>query len=477
MNVLFVSSEVAPFSKTGGLADVAAALPAALASLGHEVKVVTPLYQMVKREDVKPLGKEIRLRFPFGTDVGSLHSAQVSPRHEVIFLSNPGYFDRPGIYGDMWGEYGDNHRRFAFLSIGALNAAQAIGFAPDVVHLNDWQTGLAAVALKRGFVGTVVGRAKSVFTIHNLAFTGSFSKEAMTDLGLPWDLFTTDGVEFYDRLSYMKAGLSYSDVLTTVSPTYAKEIQGPEAGNGLDGLLRRRAKNLHGILNGIDVKEWNPETDPYLPARYSAEDISGKELCKREALERLGLKFPPGKIEPPLFVFVSRLADQKGFDLLSDVLWRALEDDVLVAGVGSGDFGIEQGLKELTYRFPGRVGLKLGYDNALAHLLEAGGDFFLMPSRFEPCGLNQMYSLRYGTVPVVRATGGLQDTVTDLADGEGTGIKFREYQSQALLHAIGRARELYANRRQLSEVRRRGMKQDFSWETSAKKYEALYRSL
>ena len=333
------------------------------------------------------------------------------------------------------------------------------------------------MALKRGYVGTALGRAKSVFTIHNLAYQGRMPKRLMDELGLPWDLFTPIGVELFDTLCFMKAGLTFADALTTVSPTYAKEIQGPDEGYELDGLLRSRARSLHGILNGIDTGEWNPESDPHLPARFSHDDISGKELCKRELFQRLGMRLPQGKIEAPLFVFVTRLADQKGIDLLLASLPHLLREDVFVAGLGSGEARFEDGLRWIKGSYPEKFGLKIGYDNAFAHLLEAAGDFFLMPSRYEPCGLNQMYSLRYGTVPIVRATGGLQDTVTDLSEGSGTGIKFGEYSANALMTAMGRAQMLFANKRQLSEVRRRGMRKDFSWEASARKYEALYRSL
>jgi starch synthase len=472
MNVLFVSSEVAPFSKSGGLADVAGALPSALARLGHQVLVVTPLYRTVRDKRVRALGRPLTLEFPFGTERVWLHEAQVADGHRVLLLGH-GSYDRDGLYGDGRGEFGDNARRFALLSVGALSAAQAVGFAPDVVHLNDWQAGLGALALRAGYEGTALGRAKSVLTLHNLAYQGNFPREVMGELGLPRELFTSEGLEFHGQLSFLKAGILYADVVTAVSPRYARDIQTPEGGNGLDGLLRAKRHALTGILNGIDVAEWNPETDVHLPARYSAQALSGKAACKAEALAAFGLR--PGA-DVPLFVFVSRLADQKGFDLLIPALEGLLRHhDVRVLGLGTGEKWMEEALAGLAARSDGKMGMYVGYQEKLAHVLEAAGDFFLMPSRFEPCGLNQMYSQRYGTIPVVRATGGLADTVVDVGTGQGTGITFEAWEGGALWHALERAVGLYRDGAALGDVRLRGMAQDFSWERSARAYEAVYR--
>jgi starch synthase len=356
--------------------------------------------------------------------------------------------------------------------VGALQAAQRLRFVPDIIHANDWQTGLVPVALHRAFRATALGHAKSVFTIHNLAYQGQFSKDVMVDLGLPWDLFTSDGgLEFYDAVNFLKGGLVFSDALTTVSPTYAREIQTPEQGYGLDGLLRRRTHRLHGILNGIDAHEWDPQTDAFLPARYGPRSLEGKAVCKRELLARFGL--PPG--DAPVFAIVSRLAWQKGMDLLLDVLPTALQADIRFVGVGSGESHLEEGLAALQARFPKQVAVHVGFDAALSHQVEAGADFFLMPSRYEPCGLNQMYSLRYGTVPIVRATGGLVDTVEGGLDGNG--ILFESFHRAALLAAIRRALALYADPPRLDEFRRRGMDKDFSWSASARRYESLFTDL
>ncbi len=473
MKILFVASEVAPFSKTGGLGDVAASLPAALAELGHEVKVISPRYAAVKDERLTPTGHHLELRFPFGTERGPILSLRQSPNLELLFLENEHFYGRAGIYGDAWGEFGDNHRRFAYLSIGALQAAQRLRFNPDIIHLNDWQTGLTAVSLRRGFQGTALSRAKTVFTIHNLAYQGQFAKHVMDELGLPWDLFVAEqGLEFYDTVNFLKGGIVFADALTTVSPTYAKEIQEPAGGVGLDGLLRRRRGALTGILNGIDVHEWNPETDTLLPARYGANNLEGKAVCRRELLRRFGLR---ADTEAPVFGIISRLAWQKGLDLLLEVMPQALQSDIRFVAVGSGEGRYEDGLRALQHHFPQQVGTFIGFDQGLSHLVEAGADFFLMPSRYEPCGLNQMYSLRYGTVPIVRATGGLVDTVEGGLDGDG--ILFEAFHPSALLAAVRRAQALYAEPERLVAFRRRGMGRDFSWAASARKYERLFASL
>jgi starch synthase len=477
MKILFLASEVHPFSKTGGLGDVAHSLPAALAALGHEVLVVTPLYGALReRERLEPLHVRLPLTFPAGAFPADLHRVQVGERHQVLFLGNDALFgQRAGLYGEAGGDYGDNALRFAFLSVGALTAAQVLRFHPDVVHLNDWQTGLAAVALLGAYAEGPLGRARSVLTIHNLAYQGWFPKGQMDVLGLPWELFTPDGLEFYDQVNFLKAGLVYADALTTVSPSYAREVQTPEGGEGLHGLLRQRAGALTGILNGIDTEAWDPATDRHLPAHYSREDLSGREACRRALLARFAM---PEDAPEPLFGVVSRFAGQKGMDLVLEVLPALLsEGRARLAVVGSGDPALETAFRVLAARFPDRVGLRLGYDEPLSHLVEAGADFFLMPSRYEPCGLNQMYSLAYGCVPVVRSVGGLADSVTDLAQPDGTGIRFDAFSGPAFLRALERALALHADPARMREVRLRGMAQDFSWGRSARAYESLYRRL
>jgi starch synthase len=473
VRILFLSAEVAPFSKTGGLGDVAKALPAALARLGHDVRVVTPLYASVKG-DLVATDRTLRLKFPFGEERAGLVVARPAPRHEVWFIEHSGYYGRSSIYGTAW----DEHRRFAFFSVAALQAAQVMAFAPDIIHLNDWQTGLAAVALQGGFAPTLLGGARTVFTIHNLAYQGNFPKSVMGDLGLPWELFHAGGLEFYDTVNFMKAGIAFADALTTVSPRYAREIQTEAFGCMLEGILRTRADRLTGILNGIDTEEWDPSRDSLLPARYEAHDFAGKAVCKAYLRRRFG--FPePDRVSPrPLFVTVSRLTEQKGIDLMLEALpWVLGRADLEVVVLGSGDRRYEEGLRVLAARFPGRVGVNLGFDNVLSHQVEAGGDFFLMPSLYEPCGLNQMYSLRYGTPPIVRATGGLDDSVRDVALPDGNGFKFEHFRADGLAWAMSRALEVWRNPERLELLRRRGMALDFSWPLSAERYQRLYASL
>jgi len=478
MKILYVASEVAPYSKSGGLGDVAHALPRALSARGHEIRVVTPLYASARVTSAEDSGRSIRLRFPFGEQRAAIRVARPAPRHEVWFLDNPGFFARPGFYGDSSGDYGDNHRRFAFLSVGALVAAQAMQFVPDVVHLNDWQTALAALALARGFRGTSLGEASSLFTIHNLAYQGVFPKQVMRDLGLPWDVFTPSGLEFYDQVNFMKAGLAFADALSTVSRTYAREIQTAAYGCMLEGMLRARAPDLHGILNGIDVHEWDPRADPFLPAPFDADDLSGKAVCKAELRRRFGLADPDHVSDAPLFGVVTRLAGQKGISLLLEGIPTLLDRGAEVVVLGNGERWYEDGLRALAAARHDGFRAFIGFDPALSHLVEGGADFFLMPSLYEPSGLNQMYSLRYGTVPVVRATGGLEDTVRDADLPDGTGFKFRNFDVGGLIWASGRAMDWWWHRRDaLDALRRRGMAQDWSWESSAAAYERLYASL
>jgi starch synthase len=463
VRVLFVASEVAPFSKTGGLADVAGSLPKALIARGLEVLTVSPLWPSVPKKGLKDEGVLVQ-QFPFGPV--TMH---VRRNDSQVFIDAPALYERR-LYGEP-----DDARRFAVLSTASLAASQLLGFAPDVVHLNDWQTGLAALALARGFSTTPLKRARSVFTIHNLAYAGVFPKEVMTELGLPWDLFTTEGIEFYDQMSFLKAGLVFADALTTVSPTYALEIQEPEAGSGLDGLLAQRKDVLHGILNGIDMTEWDPQGDRYLPAPFSASNLKGKEICARALLEKMKLPLPKGTARrPPIFGSVGRLAEQKGIELILAALPGALDRGAMGVIVGSGEEKYAMALNALAQRFPKQLAVHIGFSEELAHLIEAGADFFLMPSRFEPCGLNQMYSLRYGTVPIVRAVGGLKDTVTDLAEPQATGITFTPFTPHAMWTAIERALELWKHPAKLKAVQQRGMAEDNSWEHSAAQYEALY---
>lgn len=473
MEILFVASEVAPWSKTGGLGDVAGALPRALAARGHAVAVVSPRYGSIDPRAHGLVRKERALRVR-GEPV-SVWVAEGSPavhlvEHERLFGA------RPGLYGDGTRDYPDNAERFAFLSRAALALPGALGLRARVVHANDWQTGLVPWLLHHEHAqDPALAGARSVFTIHNLAYQGTFPKPVVPHLGLPWDVLRLEAMEFHDQLSFMKAGLVFADALTTVSPTYAREILTPDGGMGLDAVLRQRRESLHGILNGIDVTEWDPATDPHLPAHFTARALAGKARCKAALQRELAL---PARADVPLLGMVTRLVAQKGIDLVVAILPELLSRDVQLAVLGSGDRAFEEAFARAAREHPDRIAARIGFDEGLAHRIEGGADAFLMPSRFEPCGLNQMYSLRYGTVPVVRGVGGLEDTVEDY-DGwnRGTGFKFREYSPAALLLATRRALDAYRDRRAWRGLVERGMAQDFSWERSAASYEALYRSL
>jgi len=477
MDVLFVSSEVAPFSKTGGLGDVAASLPAALAARGHRVVVVTPRYGGIDpvRHGLTRLPGTLEAR---GERCGMWLRHAGSGTPEICFLEHDLFYGfRRHPYGDGGGDYPDNPSRFAFLARAALDLPRALAWKPSIVHWNDWQTGLGPWFLKaeHGADPWLAG-ARSVFTIHNLAYQGMFAKGFMDVVGLPWSIFRFDhGVEFHDQLNFMKGGLSFADALTTVSPNYAREILTVEGGYGLDTVLRRRSADLYGILNGIDVREWDPAADPHLPARFDRRDLRGKVKVKAALQAELGL---PVKPHVPLVGLVGRLADQKGVDLVAAATPALLRSDAQFALLGSGQREFQDFFAWVARERPDRFAARIGFDEGLAHRIEAGADLFLMPSRFEPCGLNQMYSLRYGTPPVARAVGGLVDTVEDY-DGwkAGNGFLFRPLDPAALVVATRRALDVWRDVRAWRGIQERGMSVDFSWGRSAERYEALYRGL
>ncbi len=462
-----VAAEVAPFAKTGGLADVLGALPPALVGMGEEVAVVMPRYRIANIGPVERVADGIRL------SVGNYHytvwiDQYIDQGVKYFFVNCPPLYDRPGIYGEAWG-YGDNHIRYALLNQAAIAVARFL-FRPDIFHAHDWQCGLLPVYLRENFRGdpTFFG-TKCLLTIHNLGYAGNFPAGVLGELGLSRSLFHPGGLEFYGEVSFLKAGMVWSDAISTVSPTYAKEIQTPEYGFGFDGLLRSRASKLTGILNGIDYDQWNPATDPHLPANFSADDLSGKRACKKALLEELSL---PMDLDRPLIGIVSRFAEQKGFDLVGENALLFMTQNVSVAVLGSGEKRFEDMFRHFAHVSPDHFALGVGYNDGLAHLIEAGSDMFLMPSRYEPCGLNQMYSLRYGTVPVVRATGGLEDTVD-----ETTGFKFGPATPVALAEALMSAMEAYKSPQTWVSLMKAGMAKDHSWAASASAYQRLYRRL
>ncbi|MBI5970019.1 MAG: glycogen synthase GlgA [Deltaproteobacteria bacterium] len=474
MNVIFASSEAAPFAKTGGLADVAMLLPAAIKRRGCEVSLFLPYYAQVKASGVKPVRVPVSIHLPSGKRelTAELYMTEGFGGVNVYFIKRDEFFDRAFLYGTPKGDYPDNLERFSFFSRAVIEAIKAVGLMPDVIHCNDWQTGLIPAYLKDVYWNDpVFFNAAIVFTIHNIAYQGLFDKRLYGATGLSTSLFTADGLEFWDKISLLKAGIVYSDMITTVSQTYAKEIQTLELGGGLDGLLRARRGGLFGVLNGVDYGEWNPETDGLIPAAYSSTDMSGKAKCKMALMKEFGVKL---KTPAPLVGMVSRLAEQKGFDILLEALPEIMKNDIGLVILGEGETRYQEALIEAAKIHPGRVSVKIAFSNALAHLITAGSDVFLMPSRYEPCGLNQMFALRYGTPPVVRATGGLQDTVSDAADGSATGFKFRGYSASALVGKLKEAEAGYKDKKAWALLQKNGMKKDFSWDVSARRYIELY---
>jgi starch synthase len=480
LRVLHAAAELFPWVKTGGLGDVVAALPPALAALGIEQRLVLPGFSALL--DAFELEEVARLRTPFAAERVRLARA-VLPRGgvSVYLIDHPAFYDRPGgPYQTPDGrDWPDNHRRFALLGWAAAAVARGAdpNWRPDILHCHDWHAGLAPAYLRADPAGDPV---PSVFTVHNLAYQGFFQASVFPDLTLPPRFFSIEGVEFYGGLSFLKAGLFYADRLTTVSPTYAAEIQTPAFGMGLDGLLRARAAALTGILNGVDLDVWCPESDPALPRTYGVADAAaGKQAAKGALSARFGLDTAG---EGPLFGAVTRLTPQKGFDLVLAALPGLLALGGRLVLLGSGDDALEAGFRAVAHSEAGRVGVAFGYDEALSHLIVAGSDAILVPSRFEPCGLTQLYALRYGALPVVRRTGGLADTVVDanavtLADGTATGFSFDEETPEALLAAVQRAAELYRDPASWRRVVTRAMTRDFSWTAAARQYDVLYRTL
>jgi starch synthase len=466
--ILMVTAEAAPFAKTGGLADVLGALPPALAKLGQEVVVVMPRYGSVQLNGAE----RILPALPLSLGPRSFTAAVDQVEREgarYLFIDCPPLYARAGVYGEWGTEYLDNHIRFGALNLAALEIARQI-FPPDIFHAHDWPAGLLAPYLRENYTAEpAFAGAKCVITIHNLGYQGNFPGYLLPDLGLSPALFRPSGLEFWGNINFLKAGIVWSDSITTVSPTYAREIQTPEYGHGLDGVLRDRAASITGILNGVDYNEWNPESDIYVPQHYSVRNLSGKRFAKLALFKEMNL---PINEKRPLIGIVSRFAGQKGFDLVADIAPDLGELDLAMVVLGSGEARYEQMFRELAEAQPQKVAVKVGYDNGLAHRIEAGADMFLMPSQYEPCGLSQMYSLRYGTVPIVRATGGLDDTVD-----ETTGFKFEEYTPEALLEAIRQALAAWQDRKRWLELMRCGMAKDFSWDASAAGYQRLYRSL
>jgi starch synthase len=479
MRILLASSETAPYSKTGGLADMVGALGKYLARAGHQVGLVTPLYRGIREAfpGIKPFDWRLDVPLGAGRATGSVWKHEVEKGLTVYFIDHADYFQRGGIYNERGVDYADNAERFIFFTKATLHLARYLPWQPEVLHAHDWPTGLLpALALEEKRSGGWTTAPPVCLTIHNLAYQGNFVASKFDLTNLPASYFQPEGLEYYGFLNCLKGGIAYADLITTVSPRYAREITTELYGCGLDGALRKRGNALVGALNGVDYEEWTTVNNPYLPFGYTAKDFSGKAQDKAALQKEMGLPVAP---DAPLFATVSRLADQKGMDITLGALEEMLAANMQYVLLGSGSREYERGFRRLAERHPTKCAARIGFDTGLSHRIEAGADFYLMPSRFEPCGLNQMYSLRYGTTPIVRLTGGLDDTVTDMAEDaeRADGVKFSEYSVRALAKAIRKALAIYDDKDLLLFYRQNGMAKDFSWERTAVTYTELYRQM
>jgi len=474
MHIAFAASECVPYSKTGGLADVVGALPRALAALGHQVSVYVPRYRQTKLDDPQTVARSITVPFDDKYRFCSVVTAGSTSGVRYYFVDYPPYFDRDALYGTPAGDYTDNAERFALFSRAVIEASKILG-VPHVFHCHDWQSALIPVMLRTLYAEDPAFReVGTVFTIHNMGYQGMFPSEILPLLLLPWDLLTITKMEFFGQVNFLKGALVLSDYVTTVSKKYSQEIQTTEYGFGLEGVLRNRASTVSGILNGVDYDEWNPQADKFIAAKYTPQDLAAKTKCKADLLAAFGIAKPDLKL--PVIGIVSRFAAQKGFDLIAQIMDRLAREEMIMVVLGTGDKLYEEMFLRLSKQFPGKVAIKVAYDNAIAHKIEAGADMFLMPSRYEPCGLNQIYSLKYGTVPIVRATGGLDDTIEpwDARTGKGTGFKFAEPTGEALLATIKQALVAYRDQSSWQTLMRNGMARDFSWGASAREYGKIY---
>ena len=475
MRVLLASSEVFPFAKTGGLADVAGALPKALQKLGVDVRVIMPKYKGIEEKEFPITYGGLRISCPISQRIVDAEIAETHYNGIPVYLvEKDEYYYRDNLYSTQDGDYIDNAERFIFFSKAIIEATKVTGFVPQIIHCNDWETALVPVFLKALHrQDPLLSRIATLLTIHNLGYQGLFWHLDWHLLNLPWEYFTPSSLEFYGKINFLKGGIVFTDVLNTVSRKYSEEIQTPEFGSGLDGILRTRKDDLYGIVNGIDYDDWNPQKDPHIPAPFDADHLDKKAVSKAGLQRAFGLPVDDGI---PVISSISRLADQKGFDLVSEGFEKLLSHNIQYILLGTGERKYHELFTELARKHPRALSVKITYDNRLAHLIEAGSDMFLMPSQYEPCGLNQLYSLKYGTVPIVRAVGGLDDTICDdpSKPEEQTGFKFDEYSVDAMLAALERALTAYRSRNGWLSLMKRCMAQDFSWEKSAEAYKALY---
>ena len=474
MHIVFAVPECAPWARTGGLAEVAAALPKELVKLGHKVTVFLPYYRQVAKSapDAAAVLASVTIPFPHFSRFVQVLDGGAENGVQTYFVACPEMFDRESLYATPGGDYADNAERFGLFCRAVIEATKILG-VPDVFHVHDWQTAMLAVLLRSTyFFDPLLKHVPAVLTVHNAGYQGWFARETIDTLLLPWEMFTTEKLEFFDKVNFLKGGVVYADAITTVSQKYAEEIRTSEFGNGLQDTFERRRGDFFGILNGVDYEEWNPAHDSRIAGHYTAEDLTGKKECRRDLLHAFGLQDVPESAA--VLGVVSRFATQKGFDFLVEIMDRLVQEDVVLVMMGSGEEYFERVMVELANRYPNKVRVQVRYDTVMAHKVFAGSDMILIPSRWEPGGLNQLYSLRYGTVPVVRATGGLDDTIDERPEGQGNGFKFWGYDSNALLDAIKRALAVFQNQDEWTAMMRRGMAQNFSWEKPAKEYVRVY---
>jgi len=477
MRILMVTPEANPFARSGGLAEVISALSRALVKRGHQVMVVLPLYRQV-REAGLPLtftGKTLTIPLSFKTLTAEIFETELAPGLHFYFIGQDVLYNRDGLYGTAYGDFEDNAERFIFFSRAVVEMVEALALEAEVCHCHEWQSGLVPVYCRTLYRDRPrLQRLPVVYTVHNVGFQGIFSAFDLPLTGLGWELLSPKALEFFGRINLMKGGLVFADLLSTVSHKYREEILTPEQGFGLEGVFQERAQDLFGIVVGVDYEKWDPARDPFLPAGYTPEDLSGKGRCKEALLRQFGLNLPAGA---PLLGMTTRLYERKGIDLVEAILDELFSLEVGLVLQGTGEERHQYLLQEKALKYPDRFGLSLGFSEALAHQIIAGADIFLMPSRYEPCGLDQLYCLRYGTIPVVRATGGLDETITayNPHSGEGSGFKFQDYTPEAFLAAIRQALALYGNQQAWQELMRRNMALDFSWDRVAPEYEHLYR--
>ncbi|MCC7201672.1 MAG: glycogen synthase GlgA [Nitrospirae bacterium] len=478
LSILYCTPEVTPFSKTGGLGDVAGSLPRALAAAGCDIRVITPKYAGINESlhKLKKVAENISFKIGTRDETGGLYKGTLpGSRIPVYFVSSGKYFNRKELYQEGGKDYVDNMERFSFFSMMALHSMERLGWQPDIIHCNDWQTALIPVYLKT-FLRTA--NIRTLFTIHNLGYQGLFGMDKLPLTGLDWSLFRMNGLEFYGQINLLKGGIVFSDIVTTVSPTYSREIQTKEYGCGLEGVLQEHSKNLYGIINGVDYDEWDPSADNHISVKYGIKSIIRKKDCKGDLQKNCGLPVS----DAPLIGMVSRLDDHKGYDILAEIMDELMQLDIQMVMLGTGRAKYQDMFRKFKEKYPAKLSVNLFFDNTLAHKIEAGADLFLIPSKYEPCGLSQLYSFRYGTIPVAHKTGGLADTITDylpstIAGKTATGFLFSHYSPDDLLKAILLALCVYDDKKAWKNLVTAGMKSDFSWKQPAKEYLGLYKKI